>query len=98
MAEVQIIDNMVSVYKYASSKAVVSGKTITYTIEIKNDGTFVNTNLFFKDTLPNSVNFIEGSVKIDGVSQIELSPVIGFNLRDLNANDKILIEFDVVVI
>lgn len=98
MAEVQIINNMVSVYKYASSKAVVSGETITYTIEIKNGGTFVNTNLFFKDTLPDSVNFIEGSVKIDGVSQIELSPVIGFNLRDLNANDKILIEFDVVVI
>ena len=56
--------NEVSMYKYASSSAVISGDTLTYTIEITNDGTFENTDLVFKDELPEGVSFVEGTVKV----------------------------------
>lgn len=97
VAEVQIINNEVSMYKYASSSAVISGDTLTYTIEITNDGTFENTDLVFKDELPEGVSFVEGTVKVDGVTQADANPVNGFSLRNLTANDTIKVEFNVII-
>ena len=97
VVEVQIINNEVSMYKYASSSAVISGDTLTYTIEITNDGTFENTDLVFKDELPEGVSFVEGTVKVDGVTQADANPVTGFSLRNLTANDTIKVEFNVII-
>lgn len=96
-ASVKILQNEVYLLKSSSPTAVTSGETITYTIIVSNAGTLTNTNLIFTDPIPSGTQFVEGSVKIDNVSQATYNPANGFPLKDLNENDETTIQFEVVV-
>ena len=93
----KIMDNDVTLFKSADTLAVKSGDTITYTIEISNSGTLTNTNLFFKDPIPDGTAFVENSVKIDSEEQLGYNPSTGFSLKDLGPNETIMVEFKVTV-
>lgn len=49
------------------NKAHLTSKFTLYTITITNDVEFTNTDLFFTDDLPVSLEFVIGGVKIDNV-------------------------------
>lgn len=92
-----IINQSLSVTKSANKNAVIKGQTITFVNLITNNGTIVNTDVTFKDTLPEGTEFVAGSVKIDNVTQQDLDPTKGFAISDLNPNDEINVSFDVLV-
>lgn len=87
----------ITITKTANKQAVISGDIITYTHEIKNEGSLNNTNLFFKDEIPFETQFVADSVKIDNVAKAGLNPVTGFDLEDLAVNQTIVVEFQVTV-
>ena len=96
-SNIKILQNEVYLLKSSSPTAVTSGETITYTIIVSNAGNLTNTNLIFTDPIPSGTQFVEGSVKIDNVSQATYNPANGFPLKDLNENDETTIQFEVVV-
>ena len=96
--EIKILDNEIYLTKTANLMAVKSGDRLTYTIEISNNGQYTNTELFFKDTIPEGTTFVENSVKIDKVLKEGLNPNTGFELSDLTPSGTIVVEFSVDVI
>lgn len=95
--EIDVVNNEVYVLKQADTTAVKTGDTITYTITITNNGTLKNTNITFTDPIPENVEFVEGSMKVDGIAQQDYNPATGFALKNLDANDSTTIEFKVIV-
>lgn len=97
MATINILNNEVYLLKTANTNAVKSADTIVYTITITNDGTLENTELFFTDPIPTGTTFVDGSVKVNGVTQSTYNPTTGFSLQDLGAGQSITVEFSVTV-
>lgn len=97
VATITVLNNEVALNKTGSTTAVKSGDELTYTITITNSGTFKNTEVFFKDPIPEGTTFVENSVKIDGEVQNDLNPEDGFSLKDLNAQQTITVEFKVTI-
>lgn len=93
----EVLNQSLSVTKSANKKAVIKGQTITFVNLITNNGSIINTDVFFKDELPEGTEFVAGSVKIDNTPREELDPTKGFAISDLNPNDEINITFDVLV-
>ena len=94
---INIIDNDISLLKTASSNVVKTGDQLTYTITITNNGEIENTNLFFTDTLPDTVEFVAGSVKVNDEAKDQFNPNDGFSLDNLGAGQTIKIVFDVMI-
>ncbi len=97
-ARIALLNNEVYLLKTASTTAVKSGDEIVYTIEITNSGTIDNTDLYFEDKIPNGTQFVENSVKVNGVEKTIFDPATGFALEDLPAQGKITVEFTVKVL
>lgn len=96
-ASVQILDNEITLSKSANTRVVKTGDEITYTILVSNDGTVTNTNVMFKDAIPQGTTFVENSVKLDGETKEGYNPETGFELKNLNAGDSVSVEFRVKV-
>lgn len=95
--EMNVLTNEIYLLKEADRIAVQSGDMLTYTITISNDGTYDNTDIFFTDEIPDTVTFVENSVKIDGVIYDGYDPSVGFKLNDLPAGDSVTVEFRVII-
>lgn len=96
--EIQIIKGAIEIVKTASKNAVISGQIVSFDNVITNNGTVKNTNLFFKDELPEGTEFVENSVKVNDVSMPNYNPNTGFNLEELDVNKSIKVSFDVRVL
>lgn len=94
---ITVLHNDVSLLKTANANAVVSGETLTYTITISNSGKLTNTEMIFKDEIPQNATFVENSVKIDGEVKGGYDPSAGFALKDLLPEEQIIVEFSVTV-
>ena len=92
-----VLNQSLSVTKTANKNAVIKGQTITFVNLITNNGSIVNTDVVFKDDLPEGTEFVAGSVKIDNTPREELDPTKGFAISNLNPNDEINVTFDVLV-
>lgn len=95
--EMDVLANEIYLLKQADKIAVKSGDTLTYTITVSNDGIYENTDLYFTDEIPNSVTFVENSVKIDGVTYDGYNPSTGFKLNNLPVGQSIVVEFQVKI-
>lgn len=95
--EMNVLTNEIYLLKEADKIAVQSGDTLTYTITISNDGIYDNTDIFFTDEIPDTVTFVENSVKIDGVTYDGYDPSVGFKLSDLPSGGSITVEFMVII-
>ena len=95
--EINISNNVITIDKTSDKSAVVSGQILTFQNVITNKGALKNTEITFKDELPDGTNFMEGSVEIDGVSQPTFDPVAGFMIKDLNVGDEVTVSFKVKV-
>ena len=96
--EIPVENNELYVLKEANTNVVKIGDQITYTITISNQGTIANTDLVVNDQLSDSVSFVAGSIKIDGVAKPDLNISDGITLADLDTNQQTKIEFTVNII
>lgn len=92
-----VVNEKITIEKSANVLAVVSGQKITFTNVITNEGNMTNTNIMFYDPIPEGTSFVQGSVKINNVSQDSYDPQIGFALDDLGAGQTTTVTFDVLV-
>lgn len=91
-----LVNNIIKVEKSPSKLAVFSGDTITYTNVISNKGNIDNSEVWFEDVLSEGVEFVNGSVQIDGTAHKDYTPD-GFSLADLKAGGQTTVSFDVNV-
>lgn len=77
--------------------AVVKGTRLTYQNVITNVGNVRNIAINFKDNLPDMVEFVPGSVKVDGETRSTANPVTGFVVGNIDPKQSIKVTFDVIV-
>ena len=94
---ITLTENNITIVKTSDKTAVISGQKLTFQNVIENKGKLKNTNITFKDQLPEDVEFVVGSVMIDGVSQGGSNPTVGFAVQDLEPNEKVTVTFEVTV-
>ncbi|MGG7178367.1 hypothetical protein ACQPU1_12270 [Clostridium paraputrificum] len=87
----------VSNTKSVSTAYATINDTLTYTSVISNTGNVSLNNTSFIDNLDNNINFVPGSIKINGVSFSNYDPNIGFTLGTINQNSTVTVTFDVIV-
>lgn len=89
--------NMLTIKKESDKTAVISGQKIMFQNVIENKGNFKNTQIIFKDPMPEGASFVAGSVKIDNVEKADYDPTVGFSIDDLEPGGKVTITFEVTV-
>ncbi len=94
---VQLVEEDVTITKTSDKSAVISGETLKFQNVVRNIGNTTNTDITFKDPIPEGTTFIENSVEIDGVKQEGYDPAVGFKLNDLAPNAEITVTFEVKV-
>lgn len=89
-------NNSVTLNLSADKTVLISGQTIEYKIEIENNGNLKNSQIVLVDNLPPETTFQKGSVKIDGVVFDTFDPSVGFEISDLEPNQKATVTFVVM--
>lgn len=95
---IEILANDFDVVKNVNTLTAKVGDTLHYTTTIKNNGDNTLTNLTFVDNLVNGLQFVNGSVKINGTNFPNLNPNISFSIPDLNSGVSNIVEFDVLIL
>ncbi|HBG0248797.1 TPA: DUF11 domain-containing protein [Clostridioides difficile] len=83
--------------KTSNTETANVGDIITYTVTLDNTCDSPLTNVFFRDLIPNGLEFIPGTVTVDGVSVPGVDPNTGFPLPDIGGGTGVEVTFDVVV-
>ncbi|PBF79983.1 DUF11 domain-containing protein [Clostridioides difficile] len=83
--------------KTSNTETANVGDIITYTVTLDNTCDSPLTNVFFRDLIPNGLEFIPGTVTVDGVSVPGVDPNTGFSLPDIGGGTGVEVTFDVVV-
>jgi uncharacterized repeat protein (TIGR01451 family) len=73
------------------------GDTLNYTVTINNTGNANCFNVFFKDLIQSNASFVNGSVKVNGVTHVDYNPITGFNLDDIAGYGSTVVIFSVTV-
>ncbi|MCI8413041.1 MAG: DUF11 domain-containing protein [Clostridia bacterium] len=76
---------------------VREGDTVHNTVTITNNSSAKLFNNLFSDSGLNGASYIEGSVKVNGVTQPTYDLINGFPLPDLNPGETVTIEYDIKV-
>lgn len=97
VVNLDIIQANISITKSATPNVVIKGQIVTFKNVIENKGGTSNTDVVFTDKLPNEVEFVEGSIKIDGVEKADLTLENGISLEDLTPGKTITVEFQAKV-
>lgn len=92
LREIEVPD--LNIIKTVNNSIINVGDFVTYTVSLKNNCTSPITNLFFKDVVPNGLEFIQNSVYINGIQMLEAEPNIGFNLPDIEGGETLNLSFD----
>lgn len=83
--------------KSADTQTAVVGNTITYTVEISNNGTIDAENVVFTDVIPLGATFVPNSFKINNILQPGEDPNVGVNLGTIPAGTSVTVQYQVVV-
>lgn len=79
------------------SEAIV-GDIITYTLTAENNDTFNYTSAIIKDLLTPDLNFVEGSVIVDGITLATASILSGIEVGPIPAGSKRTLEFKAQIV
>lgn len=93
----EIVMEKLTAVKTSTLSVVIKGQTMTYQIDVTNEGNIKNTDIVFTDPLPAGVTFVADSVKIDEVVKTGYDPRTGFSLPDLEPNEQTVVKFDVTI-
>lgn len=96
--EVNIYNPKLTLIKSANKKITAVGETVTYTIIARNDGNIELNDIVINDLLSPELKFIDGSVKINNISQLTSSIISEVNIELLAIGQSKIITFDVEII
>lgn len=87
----------VNLTKSVDKTTAALGDKLTYYTAIKNLGNISVNDVIFIDTIPNGTTFVNGSVSIDGVSQLggSISPPLGLQVGNISSGTVKTISYDV---
>lgn len=74
------------------------GDVLTYTILIENSGLVEADQAIFTDKLPEELEFVTGSLQIDGITQPGADPTTGVNIGSISIEGPVEIVFQVEVV
>lgn len=98
IASTQIIKESLKLSKSVNKKYTYTFDILIYTITISNISDHIIKNIFFKDEISKSTQFIENSVKINNIKLRCLNPNEGFYIEEIDAKDSIELSFKVLVV
>ena len=81
----------------SDKSAVIQGQTLMFQSVVKNTGTLTDTNLIFKNPIPQGTTYVDGSVTIDGAPYLDYEPHVGFPLDPIDGKSERVITFNVTV-
>lgn len=93
---VTVIQPEVSIRKSVDKERAVPGCVLRYVSQIENTGSFA-IDVSFKDALPSELQFLPGSLFVDGVPHQGANPVAGLFLGTVRPGIMTEISFDTVV-
>ncbi|WP_249897756.1 hypothetical protein [Paenibacillus sp. PK3_47] len=85
------------VVKTTATTSTTVGDTITYSVNLTNNGIATVNNVVFTDALPAGTAFVPGSVTVDGVPRPAASPSTGVNLGSIAPGVLVNVSFNVTV-
>ena len=97
VVEMNIVNNLIKIVKTSDKTAVIKGQTLLFQNIITNEGLYKNTEITFKDPIPQGTKFVTGSVKVDDVAKEDADPEVGFTLDDMEPQASVKVTFEVTV-
>lgn len=97
IVEISIKTESITIEKTSTKSVVIKGQTLTFQNVVKNNGNLTNTEVVFKDDIPEGATFVENSVYIDNENKVGYDPAVGFTLEDLTPGAVVTILFDVTI-
>ena len=94
----QIVLPDFSLVKTESKTTAAVGDVVTYTVSISNTCSQPLENVRFIDYVPIGLEFVSGSVIVNGVPNPALNPLIGFFVPNLNGGGSLNISFQTLVV
>ena len=82
--------------KSASANTVNLGDTVTYTVTLDYPGNLSLTDAVFTDILPQGMDFVPGSVRVNGLSCPDANPEAGFSVPNISGGQTLTVIFDAV--
>ncbi|TCJ83740.1 UNVERIFIED_ORG: putative repeat protein (TIGR01451 family) [Bacillus cereus] len=95
---VQINDADIVSLKIVDLTSVTIGDTLTYTTNLTNIGNTDATATLFTDNIPDGTTFIEGSVLVNNIPQLNANPSAGIPVGTISPNVSIPVTFSVTVV
>ncbi|UHA74272.1 DUF7507 domain-containing protein [Paenibacillus sp. 481] len=93
--QIDAIAPTLAVTKSGDRPTIAVGETLTFSFVVTNTGTLTAENIIFQDNAsePPQINFVPGSVRINGVSNPALNPLTGFNLSNLSPGASVQVSY-----
>ena len=82
--------------KTSSVSSASIGENVEYTVTLTNTCTNPLTNVFFRDLVPTGLNFVPGSVTVNGTSLPAANPNTGFTIPNIPGNGTATVTFQTV--
>lgn len=95
---VQINDADIVSLKTVDLTSVAIGDILTYTTTLTNTGNTDATSVVFTDNIPNGTTFIDGSVLVNNIPQLNANPSTGILVGTIAPNASIPVTFSVTVV
>ncbi|PFC81455.1 DUF11 domain-containing protein [Bacillus cereus] len=95
---VQINDADIVSLKTVDLTSVTIGDILTYTTTLTNTGNTDATAVVFTDNIPNGTTFIDGSVLVNNIPQLNANPSAGILVGTIAPNISIPVTFSVTVV
>lgn len=91
----EMANGEMSVQTDPSVDAVLSGETYSYTSIVKNTGNLKQMQVTFKNPIPSGVEYVDGSLLLDGEIVQGADPEAGVALGMINPSESKIVMFDV---
>lgn len=95
---VQINDADIVSLKTVDLTSVTIGDILTYTTTLTNTGNTDATAVVFTDNIPDGTTFIDGSVLVNNIPQLNANPSVGILVGTIAPNISISVTFSVTVV
>ncbi|HBJ1648147.1 TPA: DUF11 domain-containing protein [Clostridium botulinum] len=94
----QINLGALNITKSVNKGYATNGDVLTYSFTLNNTGNLDLSNIIFLDNLQSDINFNSGSVIVNGKTQSDYDPTVGFNLGIISTLGSVTVSFTVTII